>query len=181
MPIFVFIFAACFQKDFFYRKDSLYVEKAVTILIYKKDEQNDAQNFRPITLETVPPKLYTSFLRNCMYNFLNKNGYIESSIQKGFTPGVAGTFEHTYHMSYLINQARAKQRSIVITLLDLKNAFDVVHHNLIADVLSHYHIPPEIREIIKFLYTNFFYMCINIRVHYGVYSFRGRCSTGRLH
>ena len=104
-------------------------KKAVTILIYKKGEQNDAQNFRPITLETVPLKIYTSFLQNRMYNFLNKNGYIESTIQKGFTPGMAGTFEHTYHMAYLINQARAKQRSIVITLLDLKNAFGEVHHN----------------------------------------------------
>ena len=51
-------------------------KKAVTILIYRKGEQNDAQNLRPITLETVPLKIYTSFLRNRMYNFLNKNGYI---------------------------------------------------------------------------------------------------------
>ena len=133
-------------------------KKAVTILIYKKGEQNDAQNFRPITLETVPLKIYTSFLRNCMYNFLNKNGYIESTIQKGFTPGMAGTFEHTYHMAYLINQARAKQRSIVITLLDLKNAFGEVHHNLITDVLLHHHVPPEVIEIIKHLYTNFLHV-----------------------
>ena len=48
-------------------------KKAVTILIYKKGEQNDAQNFRPITLETVPLKIYTSFLRNRMYNFLISN------------------------------------------------------------------------------------------------------------
>ena len=44
--------------------------KAVTILIYKTDEQNDAHNFRPITLEIVPLKIYTSYLRNRMYNFL---------------------------------------------------------------------------------------------------------------
>ena len=107
-------------------------KKAVTILIHKKGEQNDPQNFRPITLETVPLKICTSFLRNRMYNFLNKNGYIESTIQKGFTPGMAGTFEHTYHMAYLINQARAKQRSIVIRLLDLKNAFGEVQRRSIT-------------------------------------------------
>ena len=93
-----------------------------------------------------------------MYNFLNKNGYIEPTIQKGFTPSMAGTFEPTYHMAYLINQARAKQRSIVIPLLDLKNAFGEVHHNLIRDVLLHHHIPPEIIEIIKHLYTNFLHV-----------------------
>ena len=29
-----------------------------------------------------------------------------------------------------INKARIKQRSVVITLLDLKNVFGEVHHNL---------------------------------------------------
>ena len=68
---------------------------------------------------------------------------------------MAGTFEHTYHISHLINEAKAKRTSIVITLLDLKNAFGEVHHNLITNVLSYHHIPPEIRELIKHLYTNF--------------------------
>ena len=87
-------------------------KKQLRFLFTKKGEQNDAQNFRQITLETVPLKIYTSFLRNRMYNFLNKNGYIESTIQKGFTPGMAETFEHTSHMAYLINQVRAnKDRS----------------------------------------------------------------------
>ena len=53
--------------------------------------------------------------------------------------------QNEYSGAYLINQAGAKQRSIVITLLDL-----------ITDILSHQHIPPEIKELIKHLYTNFF-------------------------
>ena len=120
-----------------------------------------------------------------MYNFLNKNGYIESTIQKGFVPGMAGTFEHTYHMAYLINQARAKQRSIVITLLDLKDAFGEVHHNLIRDVLLHHHIPPEIIEIIKHLYTNFF-TCVSTSayttefIHFGRGVLQGDCISPLL-
>ena len=34
-------------------------------------------------------------------------------------------------MSNIINEVRIKQRSLVITSLDLKNTFDEVHHNLI--------------------------------------------------
>ena len=93
-----------------------------------------------------------------MYNCLNKNGYIESTIQKGFTPGMAGTFEHTYHMAYLINQARAKQRSIVITLLDLKNAFGEVHHDLITDVLLHHNIPPELQKLLNICILTFLHV-----------------------
>ena len=44
-------------------------------------------------------------------------------IQKGFTPNLSGTLEHTVQMTNIINNARIKQRSLVITLLDLKNAF----------------------------------------------------------
>ena len=84
-----------------------------------------------------------------MYNFLNKYGYIESIIQKGFTLGMAGTFEHTYHMAYLINQARAKQRSIIITLLDLKSAFGEVNHNLITDILSHHTYHQKLEKLLN--------------------------------
>ena len=58
-------------------------------------------------------------------------------------------------MAHIINQARTKQRSLVITLLDLKNAFGEVHHNLIQSVLSYHHIPDHIKILIKSLYTDF--------------------------
>ena len=58
-------------------------------------------------------------------------------------------------MAYIINQARIRQRSLVITLLDLKNAFGKVHHNLIQSVLGYHHIPQHIQLMIKSLYTNF--------------------------
>ncbi len=58
-------------------------------------------------------------------------------------------------MAYIINQARIKQRSIVITLLDLKNAFGEINHNLIQCVLGYHHIPDHIKVLIKSLYTNF--------------------------
>ena len=83
------------------------------------------------------------------------NNYIEHNIQKGFTPKVAGTLEHTAHMAHIINTARIKQRSVVITLLDLKNAFGELHHNLIYEVLQYHHLPREISDLIQSLYTNF--------------------------
>ena len=91
-----------------------------------------------------------------MYRFLNKNNYIENIIQKGFVPGMTGTFEHTAHLAQMIKQAKLKQRSIVVTLLDLKkNAFGEVHHNIIPVVLKHHHVPEEIVNIVKSLYVQF--------------------------
>ena len=90
-----------------------------------------------------------------MYSYLVSNNFIEQNIQKGFTPNLSGTLEHTAQMADIINKARIKQRSVVITLLDLKNAFGDVHHNLIQSVLDYHHIPDHVKLVIKSLYTNF--------------------------
>ncbi|XP_028412518.1 uncharacterized protein LOC114535400 [Dendronephthya gigantea] len=95
-------------------------KKACTILIHKKNDTNLPENFRPITLQSVPLKVFTSCIRNAMFLYLIANNFTEHSIQKGFTPYISGTFEHTAQMAYIINQARIRQRSLVITLLDLK-------------------------------------------------------------
>jgi len=130
-------------------------KKACTILIHKKGSTDDPANFRPITLESIPLKVLTSCLRNSMFSFLAKNKLIEHNIQKGFTANLSGTIEHTAQMANIINKARTKQHSLVITLLDLKNAFGEVHHNLIQSVLSYHHIPDHIKDIVKSLYTDF--------------------------
>ena len=130
-------------------------KRACTILIHKKGNANDPSNFRPITLESIPLKVFTSCLRNAVYSFLTSNNFIEHNIQKGFTPNLCGTLEHTAQMADIINKSRIRQRSVVITLLDLKNAFGEIHHNLIQSVLDYHHIPDHIKFVIKSLYTDF--------------------------
>ena len=78
-----------------------------------------------------------------------KNNYMERFIQKGFTPGMSGTFEHTAHPAHLICQVRQNQKSLAVTLLDLRNAFGRVHHNLITDAVADNHIPDIIKANIS--------------------------------
>ena len=65
-----------------------------------------------------------------MFEFLHNNKYIETWKQKG-------TFEHIANMSRIINDARRRQCSVTITLIDLQNAFGEVYHNLIESVLKY--------------------------------------------
>ena len=53
------------------------------------------------------------------------------------------------------NQPRLKQRSVIITLLNLKNAIGEVHKNLIRFVFDYRHIPDSVQSLIANLYTNF--------------------------
>ena len=58
-------------------------------------------------------------------------------------------------MGHLIRHAKKHQRALVITLIDLKNAFGEVHHNLLNCILEYHHIPAEMKSLISDLYTGF--------------------------
>ena len=108
-----------------------------------------------ITLENVFLKVYASFIRNQIFEYLKANDYIECRMQKGFIPKISGTIEHTHQLVYIIRQAKSKQKTLVVTLLDLKNAFGQVSHSLIPTVLQFHHIPQEMQNIISELYSGF--------------------------
>ena len=100
-------------------------------------------------------KVLTSWIRNRTYKYLASNKFIDEKLQKGFWSGVSGTVEHTESLSYIINQARNKQKSVSITLIDLRNAFGEVHHDLIKEVLKFHHLPSEMANFILDIYQSF--------------------------
>ena len=55
-------------------------------------------------------------------------------------------------LTFLMKDAKLHQRSIIITLLDLKNAFGEVSHNLISSALRHHHVPEQFIGIISNIY-----------------------------
>ena len=119
-------------------------KKAVTILIYKSDDPSNPKNFRLITLENVFFKVYTSFIRNRIFEYLKEDDYIECGVQKSLQ-----------QLAYIIRHAKRKQRTLVVALLDLKNAFGEVSHSLIPTVLQFHHIPQEMQNSINELYSGF--------------------------
>ena len=96
----------------------------------------------------------TSLMRNRIFSFVLTNKYIECDIQKGFWSGLSGTVEHTELLTHILKNAKKKQRQLVVTLFDLKNAFGEVHHTLIRRVLEYHHVPPQVIDLISSLYTN---------------------------
>ena len=69
---------------------------------------------------------------------------------------MSGTYEYIANLSYLINHARKEQKSLTITLIDLRNAFGEVHHNLIDTILEYHHVDQQVRDIVKLLYRDFY-------------------------
>ena len=80
-------------------------KKACTVLAHKKGDPKDPANFRPITLESIPLKVFTSALRNSIFDFLRLNSFVEHEIQKCFMPKLSWTLEHTSLMAHIIDRA----------------------------------------------------------------------------
>ncbi len=78
----------------------------VTILIYKKGDPAKVDNFRPITLQSVPYKIFSSFIRNRLQAFLDINKYHNNAIQKGFAHGQDGVLEHTEMLDFMMKEAK---------------------------------------------------------------------------
>ena len=77
-----------------------------------------------------------------------KNQYIDRSVQKGFLQGMAGCVEHTFSLHHLLKDAFQHHRQIIVSWIDLANAYGSIMHNLIQFALEWYHVPVQIREII---------------------------------
>ena len=72
---------------------------------------------------------------------MTENKYVESNVQKGFWDNISGCYEHTETFISVINHARRKQCNLVVTLIDLKNAFGEIDHKLLAEVIKYHKVP----------------------------------------
>jgi hypothetical protein len=71
--------------------------------------------------------------------YLTENNYIDTSVQKGGIPGVAGCMEHTCVLSEIIREAREGKKELVVIWLDLANAYGSVPHKLV-ELIDHMEI-----------------------------------------
>ena len=119
-----------------------------------RDNPDTPSNFRPIALTSCVGKLFTTLLKNRWLSFMVSNGYLNTSVQKAFLPGVPGCLEQYTKLLAAITEAHKNHRSLTVCWLDLANAYGSVHHGLIDYALQHYHAPPCFRKVVSHLYTD---------------------------
>ena len=57
-------------------------------------------------------------------------------------------------LSHILNTAKREQRSVTVALLDLRNAFGEVDHNLIAATVKFHHAPLDCIQLFQSIYEN---------------------------
>ena len=92
---------------------------------------SDPSEFRPIALLNVEGRLFFTLMEWRLSDYLVSNGYLDIAIQKGFLREVGGCVEHSETVYRAALDARTHRRDLVISWIDLKNAYGSVKHCLI--------------------------------------------------
>ena len=111
-------------------------------------------NFRPIALTPCIGKIYTSILKDRWCDFLLSNGFLDTSVQKAFLPGVCGTDEHHFKLWSLMEDARRNRRCLSVCWLDFANAYGSVPHWLVRESFVLHHAPLHLQKVVMNLYSS---------------------------
>ncbi len=123
--------------------------RAGGVLIPKEKDAADINQFRPICLLNVEGKIFFSVIAQRLSNYLERNKYVDTSIQKAGIPGFSGCLEHTSMIWHQIQAAKKDKRDLHVTFLDLANAFGSVPHNLLWESFNFFHVPSSITTLVK--------------------------------
>jgi len=121
---------------------------ALVVLIAKSSNLTMPGEFRPIALLNAEGRIFFTLMQWRLSDYMIKNGYIDSSIQKGFMKDVAGCIEHSETMYQMLLDARRNKRDICVSWIDLANAYGSVEHSLFQFSMEWYHVPDHFCEII---------------------------------
>ena len=117
------------------------------IVIIKKGDLTNRNNWRGITLLSIPSKIFCKILVNRMKTA------IDTILQKeraGFRRG-KGCSDNIFILRNIIEQCKSGSENFI----DFEKAFDSLHRDSIWKILRNYGIPPKIVSIIKLFYAGF--------------------------
>ncbi|CAL8092827.1 unnamed protein product [Orchesella dallaii] len=120
--------------------------------IFKKGNENEPGNYRPISLINTITKLFTSLLVKRLDSWSRKNNKI-SEFQAGFKTGT-GCVDQAFVLNSLIqNQLRHPKGKLFCLFVDLSQAFDSVEHNILWKKLNAKGVSTKFVNVIRHLYS----------------------------
>ncbi|CAF1592622.1 unnamed protein product, partial [Didymodactylos carnosus] len=116
----------------------------------KKGDLRDPNNWRDITLLSIPGKVLCAILADRIRPAIEK---VLREEQAGFRPN-RGCSDQIFTLRRIIEKSINKRYGIILNFIDFEKAFDSVHQESLWEILKSYGIPTKIVEIIKSLYED---------------------------
>ncbi|XP_035229972.1 uncharacterized protein LOC118201921 [Stegodyphus dumicola] len=123
-----------------------------SILIYKKGDPDDPNNWRPISLCRTIAKIFSGLLATRLSDWLECNDILHPG-QKGFRP-FDGVVENNFLLQKKMNDARTQKKDLCVAWMDIADAFGSVPHSAISDTLEYIGAGNHFCSIIKDMYEN---------------------------
>ena len=126
-----------------------------TIMLYKKGDPSIPKNWRPIGITSTMYRVFAAHLSGFILNE-NKIKSVFHPAQKGFIGGGNGAMDHISTLNELVYHAKRTNENIILTAIDLTNAFGSVPHDLIFDTIIRKGFVGSFLEIVKDIYSDNF-------------------------
>ena len=124
--------------------------KSHIILIHKKGDKENIENYRPISLMSNVYKILAKIILDRMSPMLDEQQPVE---QAGFRRGFS-TIDHIHTVKQILEKYNEYNKRVYIAFVDYTKAFDSLNHKYIWDTLEKQGIPTIYINIIKNIYGN---------------------------
>ena len=120
------------------------------IILHKKGDIEDINNYRPISLLSHMSKLFTKVIKNRIEKQLDINQPRE---QAGFRSGYSTT-DHLQVVIQLVQKANEYELPMCMAFVDYEKAFDSVEHIGIIDALKEHQVDSIYLEMLTNIYNS---------------------------
>ena len=125
--------------------------KGLIVKLPKKGDLQNCDNWRGITLLSIPSKVFCRVLLGRMQTAIDKKLRCE---QAGFRKG-RGCIDQIFALRNIIEQSLEWNHPLYINFIDFQKAFDSVHRDSLWKILLSYGVPSKIVNMIRVFYEKF--------------------------
>ena len=141
------IFNVLYSKSYFPKAWSV----GMIIPIFKKGNVNQAENYRGITLLSCVGKLFTSIINQRLNVWAELNNKFDKD-QYGFRNNKS-TIDAIFVLQNVVDMFVKRNKSLFVSFIDLKKAFDCVNHNAMWFKLDLNGISSKLLLMLKDMYS----------------------------
>lgn len=123
---------------------------SVVVPVYKKGDQEKAENYRGISLLCTGYKIYAEILRERLEEEIIRKKLLPES-QGGFRKG-RRTMDNIFILNHVVQREKCEEEKVYALFVDLKAAFDNVDRNKLWRILKDKGIEEQLISRIRSLY-----------------------------